>query len=430
MEVAAPRGTQDILPESAAWWQQVEAAAREIARRFNFKEIRTPMFEHTEVFARGVGETTDIVEKEMYTFMDKGGRSLTLRPEGTAGVVRAYIEHKMHGVSPLQKLYYIGPAFRYERPQAGRYRQHHQFGLELLGSADPGADTEIIGLTIAFYRHFGLKDLEVRLNSIGCPSCRPQYREALISKLKSRKDTLCTTCNERLDRNPLRLLDCKNPDCQAQMKDLPKTVDFLCPECREHFEKVRRYLELNGIKYVLDSTLVRGLDYYTRTVFEIVYRGLGAQDAMCGGGRYDGLIETLGGPPTPGVGVGIGLERLILTLEKQKVFQPQIKPLDVFIVACGEKEREHAVDLAFRLRLYGLSVDFDILGRGMKAQLKAADRSGAIVAVIIGEEELQNEEVVVKIMQSGTQQNVPLLDIETALTSIIMCQQTARRSGN
>jgi histidyl-tRNA synthetase len=214
------------------------------------------------------------------------------------------------------------------------------------------------------------------------------------------------------------------------MKDLPKTVDFLCPECREHFEKVRRYLELNGIKYVLDSTLVRGLDYYTRTVFEIVYRGLGAQDAMCGGGRYDGLIETLGGPPTPGVGVGIGLERLILTLEKQKVFQPQIKPLDVFIVACGEKEREHAVDLAFRLRLYGLSVDFDILGRGMKAQLKAADRSGAIVAVIIGEEELQNEEVVVKIMQSGTQQNVPLLDIETALTSIIMCQQTARRSGN
>lgn len=430
MEAAAPRGTQDILPESAEWWQQVETAAREVARRFNFKEIRTPIFEHTEVFARGVGETTDIVEKEMYTFMDKGGRSLTLRPEGTAGVVRAYVEHKLYGVSPLQKLYYIGPAFRYERPQAGRYRQHHQFGLELIGSVDPAADTEIIGLTIAFYRQFGLKDLEVRLNSIGCPSCRPVFREALINNLKSRKAALCTTCNERLERNPLRLLDCKNPDCQSQMQDLPKTVDFLCPECREHFDKVRCYLELKGIKYVLDATLVRGLDYYTRTVFEIVYRGLGAQDAMCGGGRYDGLIEILGGPPTPGVGVGIGLERLILTLEKQQVYQPQIKPLDVFIIACGEKERDHAVELAYRLRSYGLSVDFDFQGRAMKAQLKAADRSGAIAAVIIGEEELRNEAVIVKIMQDGTQQNVPLIDIETALTSIIMGQKTARRGNN
>lgn len=430
MELTAPRGTQDILPGTSEWWQYAESTARDVARRFNFSEIRTPVFEHTEVFARGVGDTTDIVEKEMYTFNDKGGRSITLRPEGTAGVARAYIQHNLGSASPVQKLYYIAPVFRYERPQAGRLRQHHQFGAEAIGTMDPAADAEIISLAITLYRQFGLNDFEVRLNSIGCPSCRPRFRQALVDTLKSRSEHLCQTCLSRLERNPLRLLDCKNPDCQAQMVDLPLVTDFLCDDCNQHFTLVQEYLRLQGAAYTIEPRLVRGLDYYTKTVFEVVYRGLGAQDALCGGGRYDGLVETLGGPPTPGVGVGIGLERLMITLEKQGRLTVPARPLEAFVVTLGEQARHYAVGLAQRLRDMRVSVDMDYQGRSMKAQMKAAGKSEALVAVILGDDEMVSGQAAVRIMRTGEQQQVPLDDIETALVAVLMGDAGRRRENN
>lgn len=428
MELTAPRGTQDILPGQTEWWQSAEGIARDTARRYGFSEIRTPVFEHTEVFARGVGDTTDIVEKEMYTFTDKGDRSLTLRPEGTAPVVRAYVQHNLAAVAQVQKLYYIGPIFRYERPQAGRFRQHHQFGVEMFGTLDPAADAEIISLSVGFYQQFGLDGFEVRLNSIGCPKCRPAYRQALVKVLESRRGHLCPTCQDRLARNPLRLLDCKNPDCQAQMTDLPQPADHLCPECRDHFEQVKRCLVLQSIEYAIAPRLVRGLDYYTKTVFEVVYRGLGAQDAMCGGGRYDGLVETLGGPLTPGVGVGIGLERLMLTLEKQDKLRIPQRPLDAFIITLGDEARSFGIALAQRLRRLGLAIDLDFQGRSMKAQLKAADRLNAHSTVILGEEEMRSGQATVRLMAAGTQQTIPLDDIDTALVAVLMgTPKTSRR---
>jgi len=415
MTVKAPRGTQDILPDRTPAWERVEGAFREVLERYGFGEIRTPVFEHTELFLRGVGESTDIVQKEMYTFTDRKGRSLTLRPEGTASVARAFVEHKLYAGPRPWKVYYLGPMFRYERPQAGRYRQHQQIGAELLGADSPAADFEMISLFTRLLAAVGLTGVRALVNSVGDAACRPAYTEALRAYLREHLDALCPDCVRRVEMNPLRVLDCKVEGCRTVAAGIPSIQDHLCADCRAHQERVLALLREAGIEVAVDDRLVRGLDYYTRTVFEIQHGGLGAQNAVGGGGRYDRLVEEVGGPATPGVGFSTGVERILLALEAEGVPLPGVRPPEVSVVtAGGDREREAALLLAHRLR-GRLRVEVDILDRSLGNQMKAANRSGARAVVIVGEGELASKQWTVKDMVSGEQAAVPDADLEKHL---------------
>ena len=413
--IVAPRGTFDIMPDDAGLWQFVEGLVRRTFERCGYREIRTPMFEHTELFERGVGSTTDIVEKEMYTFKDRGGRLITLRPEGTAPAVRAFVEHGLAGRPLPAKLYYMGPMFRYERPQAGRYRQFHQFGMEVIGAAGPEADAEVIAMPLEIFRAMGIQDVVVNLNSIGCPVCKPAYRERLRDAYAPVLDRLCTSCKSRYDRNPLRLLDCKSEECRAALPEPPTIFAQLCPECSAHFDGLRRLLDKLGVGYVINPRLVRGLDYYTKTTFEYNVGGIGSQDAIGGGGRYDGLVEECGGPPTPGVGVACGMERCVLAAQANAAGQEHQVGLDVFIVSLGDAARERAVELAYDMRRAGLAVDFDMIGRGLKAQMRYADKMKARFVAIIGDDELAAGEATVKDMSTGEQIRVAQAGLVTCM---------------
>ena len=397
-----PKGTKDMLPSEAYKWHYVERIARETAANFGFKEIRTPMFEHTELFLRGVGETTDIVTKEMYTFDDKGGRSMTLRPEGTAGVARCFIENGLQqGVMPM-KAYYISSVFRYEKPQNGRLREHHQFGVECYGSDSPAADAEIISLADTFLRNVGLTSLELNLNSIGCPACRAKYNAALKQYIGENLHLMCGQCQARFDKNPLRILDCKEEKCKEITKNAPKILDFLCDDCKAHFEEVQRILSDLGIKYVVNPGIVRGLDYYTRTVFEFVSTDIGAQGTVCGGGRYNNLVEEVGGKPTPAVGFGLGLERLLLVLENTNSLRAQEENVEYYFAPLGDSAKALCRELAYVLRRKGISAETDIMDRSVKAQMKYADKIGAKYVVVIGDDEIAKGVVSVKNMADGT----------------------------
>ena len=410
MLTTGPRGTKDILPLSSSHWQYVEQTAREVCRTFAYQEIRTPIFEHTELFLRGIGETTDIVEKEMYTFIDRGKRSITLRPENTAAVVRSYLENKLYAEAVPSKLFYIGPMFRYDRPQAGRFRQFHQFGIEAIGSPGPLIDAEIITLAVAFFHKLGLTDLSLYINSVGCPVCRPLYREKLQDFLQDKLSELCHDCQSLYDRNPLRILDCKNETCTALTAGAPEIADCLCPECQEHFAGLKEFLDQADIAYQLNPRLVRGLDYYTKTAFEIQYAPLGAQSAVCGGGRYDGLIAECGGPMTPGIGLAIGLERVLLALEKQGLLPVAREKLDVYVAALDEAAVPVAFNLVLQLRSSGLVTDLDTMKRSLKGQMKQANKRNADFVALLGAEEIQSGKVTIKNMQSGEQQLVALSD--------------------
>ncbi len=395
----APKGTKDVLDSTP--WQALEATLRRVAHSFGFHEIRFPTFEHTELFERGVGDTTDVVQKEMYTFTDKGGRSLSLRPEGTASVCRAVLEHGLLAQALPQKVYYIAPNFRYEKPQAGRLREHHQFGVECFGPSGADADAEVIALADTYLRALGLTDVSLELNSIGCSVCRPQYHAALKAYLS--QHSLCGLCNERIQRNPLRILDCKNPDCQAIARQAPHSVDHLCGDCADHFAALQRHLTAMGIGYKLNPLLVRGLDYYTRTVFEFKAPGLGAQDTVCGGGRYDGLIETLGGPATPALGFGSGLERLLMTAEAQGIRLGGSAASDLYLCN-AQVDGTACLQLTHALRQLGVKAERDTMGRSLKAQMKQADKSGCRYVVVIGDDEVAGGTVAVKHMKTGEQQ--------------------------
>ncbi|MDW7673145.1 MAG: histidine--tRNA ligase [Bacillota bacterium] len=417
MLTTAPRGTNDFLPGDVEKWQYIERIVREICEHYGYQEIRTPIFEHTELFLRGVGDTTDIVEKEMYTFVDRGERSLTLRPEGTASTVRSFIEHKLYANPQPTKLYYLGPMFRYDRPQAGRYRQFHQFGIELFGTNHPSSDAEVIGLAMDFYKRLGLTGLEVRLNSVGCPSCRQEHKVKLQQYLEEKLASLCKNCQGRFERNPLRILDCKSSTCQELTVGAPTITTCLCPSCIDHFAAVKKYLDILNITYKLDETLVRGLDYYTNTAFEIVYQGIGAQSAIGGGGRYNGLVEQVGGQAIPGIGFGLGLERLLMTLEHQGVKLPLANKLDTFIVALGSAADGLGFKLMQELRTSGIKADKDYLEKNFKGQLKQADRKGAQYCIIIGEDELARNAAIVKHMASGSQEEIKVDEITKYLLS-------------
>ncbi|MCH4166800.1 MAG: histidine--tRNA ligase [Megasphaera sp.] len=408
MAITAPRGTQDFLPEQTAEWQMLEAKIRHICSLYGFGEIRTPMFESTELFLRGIGETTDVVTKEMYTFNDRGGRSMTLRPENTASVVRAFLEHKLYGEQKVHKFYYMGPMFRHDRPQAGRYRQFNQFGIEEIGSKDPAVDAEIIAMAFQLFHELGLNDLVLHINSVGCPKCRPVYRQKLLDFFADKKDQLCEDCQTRLEKNPLRVLDCKEDGEKMMALGVPQITDNLCDDCKEHFAKVQEYLTKVGISYELDPRLVRGLDYYTNTAFEIMYAPLGAQSTVCGGGRYDGLIEEVGGPSTPGMGFAIGMERLLLTLKEQQLLPPPPKNQPLFIVALGDAAKMKAFELQQQLRAHDVYAEIDLMGRSMKGQMKSANKLEADYTVIIGDDELAKGQVQVRNMATKEQVSVPL----------------------
>ncbi|OIQ59668.1 histidine--tRNA ligase [Neomoorella thermoacetica] len=408
MLTSRPRGTEDILPEEVGRWYLLENTAREVSRLYGYREIRTPIFEHTELFNRGVGDTSDIVEKEMYTFIDRGDRSLTLRPEGTAPVVRAFVEHSLEARGLPVKLFYLGPMFRYGRPQAGRLRQFHQFGVEAFGSRDPALDAEVIALAMDFYTRLGLKDLELHLNSVGCPACRPAHREKLKAYLRPRLEELCPTCQGRFERNPLRIFDCKSPACQEIVREAPTVTASLCPDCAGHFHRVQEYLKALGIEFILDEHLVRGLDYYTKTAFEIMVKGIGAQSSIGGGGRYDGLVAALGGKQVPGIGFGLGLERVLLALETQGQEPPPEGGVDVLVVTAGTGVDLAAFRLLAGLRAAGIRADKDYLERSLKGQMKFANRYPARMAVILGEEELARGRVSVRRLDAGSQEEVPL----------------------
>jgi histidyl-tRNA synthetase len=406
MKYAAPRGTKDLLPAETALWQLVEATCRHLFALYNYQELRTPVFESTELFTRSIGDTTDIVKKEMYTFPDRKGRSLTLRPEATAAVVRAGLENSLIAPEQLTKLYYLGPMFRYERPQAGRQRQFHQAGVEVFGSRDPLLDAEVIKLSVDLFSALGLKDLEVDVNSVGCRNCQPKYREAVKEYFKGHLKSLCADCQARLEANPLRILDCKEASCQKYLEKAPAALDYLDVECKTHFEKVVGWLGILGVKYRVNDRLVRGLDYYTKTAFEVVSKQLGAQNAICGGGRYDNLVEELGGKSTPAVGFAVGLERVIEVMNKLNLERPAAG-IDLFIVTLGDEARQVGVQLLARARTGGISADIDYLGKSLKAQLKAADRLKAAHVYIIGEDELKKKAGLLKNMATAEQKEVP-----------------------
>lgn len=400
-----PKGTKDVLPSQSYKWQYIEGVAREVARTYNLSEIRTPTFEYTELFSRGVGETTDVVNKEMYTFEDKGGRSITLKPEGTAGAARLFIENGLAS-SPLPlKAYYIIPAFRYERPQAGRLREFHQFGIEVFGSDGYFADAEVILAASLFLERLGVKT-RLELNSIGCPECRAEYNKALKEYFRPHLSDMCETCRSRFDKNPLRMLDCKEEGCKKFTADAPAILDYLCPDCKAHFEGVKRLLTAEGVEFTVNPRIVRGLDYYTRTVFEFVSDQIGAQGTVCGGGRYDGLIGQLGGKPTPAIGFAAGIERLMLLMENTGLSFGESQKPRIYIAGMDEKSRGAAFKLAEQLRKEGISAETDSMNRSLKAQLKYADKLGAEYVAVIGETELANGGVNLKEMKSGTQEFV------------------------
>ena len=419
MLTTAPRGTKDILPQEIENWRYVEAVMRRICAQYGYKEIRTPVFEHTELFKRGIGDTTDVVEKEMYTFTDRGNRSITLRPENTASAVRAFCEHKLYAEPAPTKLYYIGPMFRYDRPQAGRYRQFHQFGIEALGVDTPAIDAEAILLAVTILKELGLKDLHLKINSVGCPKCRPQHRAKLQDYFRPHLEELCDDCKSRFERNPLRLLDCKVPHDHELAAGAPSLGDCLCEECREHFEGVKKLLTAAGIDFEVDNTLVRGLDYYTRTVFEFVSGDIGAQATVCGGGRYDGLIAQMGGPSVPSLGFAMGIERIMLLLEAQKTELPRPAPCDIYIAARGDNAALKAAEICARLRQDGFSAQTDICGRGLKAQMKYADKTGAEFTMVLGDNELETGKARLKNMASGSETEVRLENLADELLSAI-----------
>lgn len=397
----AIKGTQDTLPQDSHKIRFVEATLADIAGNYGFKEIRTPVFEHTELFNRSVGDTTDVVQKEMYTFDDKGGRSITLRPEGTAGAVRAFLEHGLFNEALPQKVYYLTSCYRYEKPQAGRLREFHQFGVECFGTQNPAEDAEVIALADEVFGFFGIQGLQLEINSIGCPNCRPKYQKALHDYFESRKDELCDTCKGRLDKNPMRILDCKDPGDAAIAADAPVVLGFLCEECDDHFKKVQAYLDSMNLSYKINPRIVRGLDYYTKTVFEFVSTGIGAQGTVCGGGRYDGLCEELGGKPMPALGFGMGLERLMLVLESQKIELPEAQVPQLYIASAGDAASLKACEIAHDLRGEGLNVLFDTFGRSIKAQMKYANKVGAQYVVVLGDNELETGKVALKNMETG-----------------------------
>ncbi|MDY5345104.1 MAG: histidine--tRNA ligase [Eubacteriales bacterium] len=407
-----PKGTKDVLCEDAYKWHYVENAARQTAANFGFKEIRTPVFEHTELFLRGVGETTDIVTKEMYTFLDKGDRSITLKPEGTAGVARAFVGGVQQNGTLPYKMYYITPVFRYERPQAGRLREHHQFGVELYGSSSPLADVEVIALAKSLFDALGLKDLTLNINSIGCQECRAKYNAALKEYLGSRFSEMCRECQSRFEKNPLRILDCKDENCKKITADAPKVLDFLCDECKAHFEGLKVGLNAVGIEYKVNPQIVRGLDYYTKTVFEFVSNAIGAQGTVCGGGRYDRLVEEVGGKPTPAVGFGMGLERLLIVLESQGLLEKAPKEnVDYYLASIGENALNFTLKLANKLRQKGKSVEFDLMSKSVKAQMKYANKIEAKYVIVVGDDEILSGKVRVKDMASGNEEEIEIKDL-------------------
>lgn len=407
----APRGTKDILPDTVGDWLYVENKIRSLCQRFGYQEIRTPMFEHTELFQRGIGEGTDVVDKEMYTFQDRGDRSITLRPENTASVVRAYLQNKLYGDNALTKLFYIGSMFRYDRPQAGRMREFHQFGVEAIGEINPAVDAEIILLAMKLLEGLGLKDLELYINSVGCPKCRSKYREMLQDFFRDKLEDLCEDCQSRFARSPMRILDCKRDSDKPYMAEAPRITDCLCDECSEHFNRLQKYLTKAGVRFSIDPRLVRGLDYYTKTAFEIKYPPLGAQSAVAGGGRYDGLIEEMGGNPTPAVGFATGLERVLLALAKQGLLPDKKNDVDVYVVALGERAQEEAFKLVMDLRDAGLNAAVDYAGRSMKAQMKQANKLNARYAAIMGDDELADGVVVLRDMAGSEQEKLPVNEL-------------------
>lgn len=421
----AIKGTKDVLPKDVHKNQYIEATALDIASKFGYKEIRTPVFEHTELFQRGVGDTTDVVQKEMYTFDDKGGRSITLRPEGTAGAVRSFLENGLCNEALPQKVCYLTSCYRYEKPQAGRLREFHQFGVECFGTASPLADAEIIALAKSIFDTLGVRDLSLEINSIGCPKCRAEYHKALKEYFASRKDELCDTCKGRLDRNPMRILDCKSPICHEIAQGAPVVIDYLCDECKEHFEKVQKYLDAQNIEYKINPQIVRGLDYYTKTVFEFVSNSIGAQGTVCGGGRYDGLVEELGGQHTASLGFAMGLERLMLLMEAQGCEFPQAEKPDLFIVALGEKATLKAVEIAKDMREEGFSALLDLNQRSVRAQMKYADKLGAKFNVVIGDNEVETKIAKLKNMQTGEETEINLDTFVSGFYNISLNDQLA-----
>ena len=404
--IKVPKGTQDILPDDISKWCYIENKIREILTKYGYREIKTPVFEYTELFIRGIGESTDIVTKEMFTFPDRKGRSLTLRPEMTAPVVRAYLENKMDRASQVVKLFYIGPMFRCEKPQAGRFRQFNQFGIEVIGTKSPVVDVEVIIAALEIYKKLGLEKLEVLLNSVGCKKCRAVYVQKLKEFIKDKKDFLCSECINRYKINPLRVLDCKKDNCQKIIKTAPIITDYLCQECKQHFAEVKSYLDDLKIKYYVDPRLVRGLDYYTKTAFEIVSGELGAQNAIGGGGRYDDLIEELGGKPTPAVGFAAGIERMIIVMNQQKIGWPENKGLDIFVAKVSEINTDIAFKLLQKIRNAGLSADMDYSAKSLKSQMRIAHKIGAKYTMIIGEEELSKNMVTLRNMKTKEQKEV------------------------
>ena len=408
----APRGTKDITPKDVYKWHYVEKKFREICALYGYEEIRTPIFEHTEVFSRSVGDTTDVVQKEMYTFTDRGDRQLSLKPEGTAGVIRSFIENKMYADTQPTKLYYITPCFRYERPQAGRQRQFHQFGIEVLGSDGPSVDAEVISLAVQFFNEMGLKNLSVNINSVGCPTCREEYNRKLKEYLDKKVDVLCETCLERKDKNPMRVIDCKNPHCKENLQDIPFMIDHLCEDCKDHFDKLQTYLKEMDINYVVDKTIVRGLDYYKKTAFEIISNDIGSQSTVCGGGRYDGLVEMLGGPKgISGIGFALGAERLLLTLENNNIEIENPKSTDIYIATIGDAAKTKSFKLIKDLRTNHISADNDHLDKSLKAQFKYSDKLNAKYTVVIGDDELANDTATLKNMKTSEQTTIKLSEL-------------------
>lgn len=411
----AVKGTNDVLPSDSHKWQFVEGKMLETASLYGFKEIRVPVFEHTEVFLRSVGDTTDVVQKEMYTFDDKGGRSITLRPELTAGVIRSVIENGLvNGALPL-KVCYVGGCYRYEKPQAGRLREFHQFGVECVGAAEPNADAEVIALARQVLSSIGIEKISLEINSIGCPECRKEYHKALKEYFSSKSEELCGTCNDRLERNPMRILDCKSPVCSEIASKAPVVLDYLCDDCKKHFEAVKTYLNAMNIEFTVNPHIVRGLDYYTRTVFEFVSGDIGAQSTVCGGGRYDGLVSQMGGPSVPSLGFAMGIERLMLVLKNQQKELPADGGSDLYIAALGEKAQIKSAELCAKLRGDGFKAETDICGRGLKAQMKFANKTGAKFTMVLGDNEIEENSAKIKNMASGEETAVALSNISDEL---------------
>ena len=416
MSINIPKGTKDILPDQIYKWNYVESIFLDLCRKYGFKEIRTPSFEHTELFARGVGDTTDIVEKQMYTFKDYAGRSVTLKPEGTSCIVRSFIEHKMYADVQPSKFCYDISCFRYEKPQSGRLREFHQLGVEVFGTDNTLADSEVITLAADYFKILGIRELELHINSIGCPVCRKKYREALKQFLKPKYDELCDTCKNRYERNPMRILDCKSPICQEHSAGAPVMLDYLCEECQSAFDSLKNNLNNSGVDFTVDPGIVRGLDYYTKTAFEFVSTDIGAQGTVCGGGRYDNLIEEIGGPPLPGVGFALGIERLLLVMDSAGIEIPEPDTPDVFIAVMGDRAKSFGLKLMRTLRNSGLSAEMDLLGRNFKGQFKYADRINAKNTVVIGDNELDMQKVAIKNMKTSNQVEVPIGEILSTLT--------------